>query len=331
MRISVPRRLEESSVFPWREAVWDYVDESELILDFSQLNYAFPFGTLILAATIRGLNKHRELNGLNILMAGIDYSISAHSYLGHIGFFKFIGLESGNEPGQAFGSPTYIPITFITRRQLFQQNPKNMTILGAAVQREAERLSRIVLAVNKPLLGHPVPYCFREVIRNTFEHGETNTCIVSAQRWYDNTLEIAIIDFGRGIRDSLSERFTMSSDIEAIRYAIKPGVSRVDTSIKTDDIWANSGFGLYVLSRLSRETGHFLICSGNAALYADNHREIEPPYRFNGTAVKLMMARPRGVNVGEYIDRIIREGEEIASQESRPVRASKSTKSLSPF
>ena len=43
-----------------------------------------------------------------------------------------------------------------------------------------------------------VSYCLREVIRNVFEHAQTDTCTVMAQRYSDGAAEIAIIDNGMG-------------------------------------------------------------------------------------------------------------------------------------
>jgi len=290
-------------------------------------DFSCPFGMLILACTIRDFVKYRKGYSLETTADGINYSVDAHSYLGHVGFFKFIGLSVGKEPGEAIGNSRYLPITIITQRQLKRNLVDRNVHLGPMIQEESERLARIILSVDQPMYGHPVTYCFREIIRNVFEHANTKLCVLAAQAWSDNKLEIALIDQGRGIKKSLEERFSFNNDFEAMLLAIKPGISRIKISQDTDTKWDNTGFGLYVMSSLSRETGHFLLCSGKCGLYAERNLEKQMPFEFRGTAVKLSMTKPKGVNVESLIDRIIQNGErQVKSTRCGHLTASKSIK-----
>lgn len=69
-----------------------------------------------------------------------------------------------------------------------------------------------------------------EVCQNIIEHSETGG-FVGIQKYHwkimeMNVVKIAVMDIGIGFRKSLSERFSFSSDIEAIDTALLKGVSR---------------------------------------------------------------------------------------------------------
>ena len=70
-----------------------------------------------------------------------------------------------------------------------------------------------------------------------------------------NTVEIAIIDRGVGLRPTLSRNphLTIASDHDAIMYALSPGISGKfyeGVRIDRNNPYQNSGFGLYMNCRL---------------------------------------------------------------------------------
>ncbi|MDQ3623791.1 MAG: hypothetical protein M3463_15090 [Verrucomicrobiota bacterium] len=196
--------------------------------------------------------------------------------------------------------------------------------LGYVVQIESERLARLVTQKNELKVNAPLAYCFREVIRNVFEHAETDRCAVCAQKWSDGRIELAIIDAGRGIRRSLEEKHAISSDSAALEQALRPGVSR-NLSNDPDDPWGNSGFGLYVLSELGKALGVFRIVSGTGALTLRNDTANIDRAAFAGTAIQLRLKAPKGINFADFIGAIVARGEKGAG-ETRIRRASASTR-----
>ena len=93
-------------------------------------------------------------------------------------------------------------------------------------------------------------YCFREVIRNVFEHANCGECSVMAQSWSNNIAEVAIIDRGVGIKKSLSSTYNIVTHVDALKLAVKPGISS-GSVLSTGGKWGNEGYGLYILSLLS--------------------------------------------------------------------------------
>ena len=200
--------------------------------------------------------------------------------------------------------------------------------IGKLVQPEAERLAEIITQSHKGKEVRPISYFLREVVRNSFEHGQTTKCNLAAQR-YTNRTEISIVDCGQGVRQSLARRFNVRSDIDALKLAIKPGISGAEP-VPDNELgeWANSGFGLFVLSEVGKRTGSFMICSGSRALVLSAQSVGARDYRFQGTAVRLSISKPPGSNFEDFINQIINEGERIAAKSGTLRRASKSTSSL---
>jgi hypothetical protein len=323
----MPSHLQEDEVFPFISFLEEHLDEPEIVLDYGPVRYAYPFGALVLSEEIKRITKVRHDLGLETKYCNYDENNGCHSYLAHIGFFKHHGIAQGRKPGEAKGSSVYVPFRDISLPVLRHISESRGIGVNDVIDQEARRLAQIVLQLGDSVRGHPVAYCFREIIRNVFEHAETSTCSVCAQKWYKGDLEIAVIDRGRGIFASLSERYKIESHTAALREAIKPGVSRVENKPETEDVWHNSGYGLYVLSELASRTGHFILCSGDTGLFCQGSEKLDKKYPFFGTAVKLKMTRPRGENINDMIGTIIEEGERTAPQGAkRP--ASKSTKTI---
>jgi len=324
MKLLSPNTLDYDEVFQFSSALERAIESSELIIDLSQLTFARPFGSLLLSHKIRQIARARKRFGLDTRVSYYNVN-SVVSYLSHIGFFKHTGVDKGNAPGVATGSRTYLPFHYITRKNLLSIISKDQ-LLGDAIEEESGKLASIILGISNTAPNHPVVYCFREAIRNTFEHANANLCTISAQKWRGGEIEIAIFDSGRGVREALNEKYNYQDDYSALSDAIKPGISRIDFGKQPDSYWANSGFGLYVLSELAcRTKGSFLICSGLSALYKYGVSQVQNDYNFDGTAIRLVILKPSGIDMYELLRKIIKDGEAARPTGSRP--ASASTKS----
>ena len=321
---TIPANLRGADILETTAAFWQAQGDS-VTFDFSQVSFAFPFPALLLAAELRSVIQSHPDRVHQVV--GVDLGRPAHSYLAHIGFFQHIGHPVGNAPGQAVGGRAYLPITELTRVQLAARLREADQPLGCAIQKEAEHLAQVVTQSRELKVYRPVAYCIREVIRNVFEHASVDRCVFSGQS-YKNEVELALVDRGRGIMASLRERFPVSSDEEALSMAVLPGVSRMAPS-NDDNEWANSGFGLYVLSELARRAGSFSLCSGEVELKVGKDRENEFRRRtFHGTAVRVRIAKPKGVNFEQLIHEIIARGEELTGGSAMPAKASRSSKTV---
>lgn len=298
-------------------------------VDFSSIEFVRPFGTLIIANGLRKMVKLRHALGLEITARLPKGDNGACSYLRHIGFFQYVGLASGNQPGEAKGNTNYIPIKVIAFDDL------RSAAGPGAFQEGVEKLSDQLAEVVYPRMTEQImmQYCLREIIRNVFEHGETDSCAVFAQRYSSGWAEIAIIDEGIGIHASLSRSLPISSVDEALVLAMLPGVSRIMHPSGIDE-WENTGFGLYVLSQLGQDLGEFVLASNGryCSLGARSPRTSSGDLVISGTAVKLLVNLEQADYFPNRLRNIVSKGEEEHLRERGVVKSaskrSKSTKTM---
>ena len=322
--IRLPRKLDTPKAFIFINYAKMYLNEDIIYIDFKLLDFAYTFAILYIGVELQEIVSYRISKGLKTNAKNYLNGRNVLSYLQHIGFYKFIGLDIGYEPGEATGSNTYTPITIFKREDFEIQGELDYS----NIEKCSRYLTKIVLNNPNPAINHPMTYCFRELIRNVFEHSQANSCFLCAQKWMDKTTEIAVIDKGRGIRNSLEEKYEFEDNYKALRKAIMPGITRNEISEHREDGYHNTGYGLYVLSRLSLLTGHFYLCSGENAIHGTRlgYRKLEQ--EFNGTAICLRMVKPEGIAVRELLNRIVAKGEEISKEKGRTHSASERSKSF---
>ena len=102
-----------------------------------------------------------------------------------------------------------------------------------------------------------------EVCQNVIEHSQ-NKGYVGIQKYHfhnlgKNIVKIAVMDVGIGFKNSLSDRFTLKSDLEAIDKALLHGTSRYEDE--------GRGHGLSAVRRFVKQwNGKLSIRSGTAKL-----------------------------------------------------------------
>jgi hypothetical protein len=330
MALVCPRELNEITVPEFLRRLRLHAEEPTsptATIDFSQIYWARPYGTLLLAEGVRSFVADRKARGLRTRAE--QYGLfrggqsSAVSYLSHMGFFQYIGLNLGNTPGAAPGSRTYMPITVLSRADLASETDCRHLIQDT-IDRKSRKLAAMVFddESQQDMIG----YCFREVIRNVFEHAETDECVVMAQKYSAAEVEIAIADRGVGVAATLSDSYSFATVEDALRAAIQPGVSRVHGS-QDRGRWDNSGFGLFVLSELGRTSGAFTLTSSGYSLRLTSEDELITDVPCPGTAVMLRV----NVSDAEYfpnrLHQIVDRGEQLQQQLGiEPRAASKSTR-----
>ena len=330
MNISLPRTWNTSESLRFTRVLDTLKDVPTVCLDFTTVEFAKPFGTLLIAECVKEFVTYRKAKRLDTQATYHQRPAagdSAAGYLGHVGFFQYIGLETGKAPGQAKSSQRYVPIQVLDRRQLTQM--AGQAPIQEAIEKRSEELAEVVFPQMAEQLM--VSYCLREVIRNVFEHAQTDTCTVMAQRYSDGIAEIAIIDNGIGIYRSLSATHACRSVDEALQFALQPGTSRV-VGKQTGERWDNSGFGLYILSQLGSQLGKFLVVSNGRFVHlrTTGEKYTSGDAAFNGTGIKLTIDLANAAYFPNLHRQIITAGEAQASASGdRPKTASTSSKLLS--
>mgnify|MGYP004584113801 CR=1 FL=1 len=293
------------------------IPEGEMVFDFSRMSNFDPFPMLTMGAIMRSYRK--KFADVPFSITGID--TNGKNYAGTMGFFKYIStsLGIGKMPGEANGGSNYIPITPILvdelRKAEYEQG--NYMALGNLIEREASRLSKIVDRGNKEL-HKLLTFLIREILRNTPEHAQTNTIWICGQYWPSYELaEIAIIDEGIGIFNSITRntahRKYITDNATALQWALKAGISEAfkpSMKQKSNDEWANSGFGLYIVSEICKHlNGSFCIISYGNYMLINNHATEIGVTSFEGTAIGMRVPSKNITSAQSIISQIARQGE----------------------
>lgn len=286
----------------------------------ADFKWARPFGMLYGATAIKQFREKYREHSFNMSHQNID----SVSYASHMGFFKTISekLQIGKEPGEASGNSNYIPITKIDLHQLHRNEIESghFIEMGDAVEKKASALARILSRENKEIHAL-LTYLIREILRNIPEHSNSNIAWICGQYWNNNSAEIAILDEGIGIKESLRKNSVhkeyIKTDEDALQCAIRAGISQAfqpSKKNKSDDTWSNSGFGLYMVSQICKELkGTFCLASGENYIWvqADTENSVGRTH-FQGTAVHISISTEELRNSQSIIDKIAQQGEEQA-------------------
>lgn len=321
MDISVPRSFDQGLLHDFFLAL-DAARELENVrLDFAPLSYSYPTAMLVAGSKIRSWIALRSANGLATQALGINAANQTHSYLMHLGFFNFIYIERGNRVGEARGSTSYLPITKIEHPNI---HPSDVGVNNwyDAIEIEARRLAGVLVGSHDDSEAlRTYTYSIREIIRNVFEHSQARECYICGQRWWDGQVEVAIVDEGVGIGQTLRAAYPIDSDADALRLAIQPGTSRTRQLLQDQNVYDNSGFGLYILSNLAASFGWFRLGSGSAELKGQGANRETGELLFNGTFFGMKLQRSPH-DFGSVLADIIQAGEDEARVGGINVRAS---------
>jgi hypothetical protein len=329
--IRVPENLTAFTVFPFCRVLQSQRPTEELIFDFSQTKTVEPFGMLVAASEIkRCVAAHPEAK-----FTCKNYQ--RMPYAGHMGFFKAFGLDFGRKPGEAFGSRNYIPLTYFNSLNLTHDAKREGLDVGDVVELHSRRLSQTLAGADEGDLFETLSYSIREIMRNVVEHAHVEEFGVCAQYWpTKGRAEVAIVDRGIGLRESIkaNPHIDASTDKSAINYALMPAVSgkafKGARSLQKRGPWTNSGFGLYLTSRICRNGGNFFICSGDTGMLLtsgrDSKRYIETS--FSGAAVRLNIRTENLDSLRDALARYRADGFEIQQKYKEIVQIDPSSASL---
>ena len=139
-------------------------------------------------------------------------------------------------------------------------------------------------------------WCVNEVIDNVRVHSETATPGAVCAQYYPNLqrLDVAIVDQGRGIKDSLSERLDLATDVEAIERALERGMTR------NPKIGQGNGLaGTRDIVTLNNGCLHIWTGEGLFKHNNDGSEEIAHIVPFLGTGVYISLDTSNPVNLAD--------------------------------
>lgn len=293
VNVRVPRNLSSTNALQFVEEIND-LPESELYeFDFTDLSWIDPFGLLYVSKALRDFLDDRS-RAYGASCKAINFE--SRTYEAHMGFFQCFGLDYGNHPGDAPGSIHYLPITELNIDDLYREARGSGQALGQVISEKSERLASVLAQNDEGVLFDAIAYSIREIVRNSAEHSNGINVRYCAQHWPQKSrVQIAILDDGQGVKQSLTRNpfVECESDSDALKLAVLPAVSGKmyeGVEIRPYDVWQNSGYGLYMLSRICRDAGSLFIKSNSGSLEMLRGRhEAHEGFGLNGTSVRIQL------------------------------------------
>ncbi len=310
-----PRESSVHACTDFWERLFSFSGKVEVVISFETMGRVEPFLLLFVGWIIRDFKNASPSTKVNY------YAYGSASYAGNMGFFHSIGLSSGKQVGELKGSHTYIPISYLNFEDVDERAGYDDG--QDIIEKDSYRLAEVLARSDNSNLYKTLAYSLTEILRNVYEHAGAAGVWYSGQYWpYYGKVEIAVLDEGKGIRLALNDNpyVKAKTDKEAIERAMLPGVSGKffkGKKVHQDEKWRNSGFGLYMTSRLCRNGGEFYLCSGDHLCglnVEEAKRSYVLPLRFSGTAIKMVINTEQlfDLNVMQEAFRI--EGYKIAKE-----------------
>lgn len=285
MKIKIPRVLDLQSTLNFCNFIDNIQNDDSYIYDYVDMDRAEPFGLLLLSSKIRRFVddspecEHKDRNFKN--------EKNVTGYAAHMGFFKSVYQDYGKMPGEAKGSSRYIPITELNFNDIRKDGEDLYTYIGKTSEAIANILSR-----NDVNLKNYLKFSTEELIRNVLEHSESQSFWYAGQYWPSKGMvEVAILDEGIGMKDSFkrNKKLSINDDEDAIKLAIKPGISKSGIAKEVRDDYDNGGFGLYMISKFCEIGGDIAICTGNRCLLMNDKETARYETSFKGTAIRIRL------------------------------------------
>ena len=331
-KVTAPNSLTLIEAISFCSQISSLEAEDEYSFDFSKTTGLIePFGMLLVSSEIGRLTSKHPVSKVGCV------GFSHMSYAGHMGFFQAFGLDFGKKPGEASGSKSYIPLTIMRTNEIVDAAAINGREVGEEVDDQCARLCETLCATGEGAVFDTLRYSMRELIRNVIEHSGATQFGFCSQYWPSKgRAEVAILDRGIGLKESLSHNphIDASSDKRAINYAMMPAVSgkafKGARRPKRNSPWNNSGFGLYMTSRICRNGGNFFLGSGDAGMLLTSGKDAKRYFDMNhqGTVIRLRIDTNQVNDLRESLARYRSEGDEIQNKYAEIVNIDPSSASL---
>ncbi len=168
-------------------------------------------------------------------------------YLVRMGLFKILKVVSGIRIVEHEAAGRFIPLTQI---RTSDELTKFITEMIPLLHLEPEQAKTI-------------GYIVSELARNVIEHAEAENGALLCAQYYkkSNSIRVGIADTGVGIKATINRSYSAETDLEAIRLALRPGIT--GATRREGGTEQNAGAGLFFIKSIaSVNRDFFMIYSG---------------------------------------------------------------------
>ncbi|ENY76475.1 hypothetical protein C206_17107 [Pseudomonas putida TRO1] len=311
---NLPQNLSLTEAINFCNRLWEAQPDTKYEFDFRRMGMVEPFTMAYVANEMKRFRRSKE----DVPFTALNFQ--QHTYPAHMGFFKAFGLNHGNAPGQASGSSTYIPLTLLNVADIEQEAARRAVNPGDVIEEKASQIAQLLVRQSDGNLVDTLTFSIREIMRNVVEHSGSDFIEYCGQYWPSrNMVEVAILDVGNGVRYGLRDNpdLNISCDRDALHLALLPGISgKMYRGVRRrpNDAWQNSGFGLYMTSRICRAGGSFFIASNGAGILLDSAGKQDRVTSYQGTALRLRINTQSLPDYDSMLARFRKEGFDAAKR-----------------
>lgn len=312
-RILFPKQLNFESGCNLVSTIHRLAPNGSYHFDLSEMQWVEPFAMLHVATAVG--QKIAAAPYLRVRASG-----HTNGYARFMGFFRELGIADEATTSSPPNHENYLPIQVLNLRGVRADASRSRVAPGRLIENHTRSIARTLARQNYGPLWETLQYALREILRNAAEHSQSDHVLYCGQYWpTQNRVEVAILDEGVGIANSLQRnpKLEIDSEFAALQFSIQPGVSGVSyegAPIDDNDEWANSGFGLYVVSELCRRGGSLTIISGQSGLLVSPNGEQSVAAMHHGTALRLIIDTSNLRSIAASLALIVARGEKLARE-----------------
>jgi anti-sigma regulatory factor (Ser/Thr protein kinase) len=224
----------------------------------------------------------------NIPITGEIPNVSSAPYLVRMKLFDHLRTAPPRVIQSHEGAGRFVPLTQI----------KTSEDLRGAIS------DLIPLLHAAPSVADPIRYVISELGRNVLEHSNSPVGgFVCAQYYRDKKrISIGMADAGIGIASAIRRSHSFSTEADAVRLALTPGISGATPRIGGNE--TNAGAGLFFIRSIAKVSGNFFVIYSGSTQYkllrkrddlrvpysnpfSESHRVVTGLPRWQGTAIGI--------------------------------------------
>ncbi len=314
INIKIPQNLSLLNSLKFCNKLWNLEQTDEYEFEFKNLGHVEPFSIAYVANELKRFRDTKPDSKFTAKNSEPD------SYAGHMGLFKAFGFETENNPSEASGNSSYIPLTRIKVSELEKEALNNNLNIGDVIEKRSNEIAKLLTGHNSGELLKTLTFSILEILMNVVEHSESQIIEYCAHYWPTKKLvEIAIFDNGTGLLKglSLNPNLKIKDEREALHLALLPGISgKMYEGIPKieNNEWQNRGFGLYMTSRICRNGGDFFVVSNNNSLLFKGKEKQDIECHYQGTALRLRIDTNKITTLSKMLSIYKKEGMDISNQ-----------------
>lgn len=186
-----------------------------------------------------------------------DITATSGHYLSRMGLFNALGQPSPYSIEEHESAGRFIPLTQIRTQE---EQTRFITEMIPLLHLSADQADAI-------------KYTVGELVRNVLEHADAeNGAFVAAQYYASaNMVRLGICDTGVGIWQTIHRSWPVSTDIDAIKLALTPGIT--GTTRREGGTAVNAGAGLFFIKSMAMVARDYFVIYSGTGLYKLTKRD----------------------------------------------------------